>query len=64
MTSFVKELIPHAALHTGFYTTTRDSNGYDPPVLMSLNVDGGPEFNEMLMEGYRELYGYRIWLRK
>lgn len=38
--------------------------GYDPPVLMSLNVDGGPEFNERLMEKYRELYGCRIWLRK
>ena len=37
---------------------------YEPPVLMSLNVDGGPEFNQKLMEKYRDLYGYRIWLRR
>jgi uncharacterized phosphosugar-binding protein len=27
---------------------------------MSANIDEGPEFNEKLMEKYRESYGYRI----
>lgn len=40
------------------------SKGFAPPVLMSANIDGGPEFNEKLMEKYRESYGYRIFLRK
>jgi uncharacterized phosphosugar-binding protein len=40
------------------------SKGFNPPVLMSANIDGGPEFNEKLMEKYRESYGYRILLKK
>jgi len=40
------------------------SKGFTPPVLMSANIDGGPEFNEKLMKNYRESYGYRILLRK
>jgi uncharacterized phosphosugar-binding protein len=40
------------------------NKGFTPPVLMSANIDGGPEFNEKLMEKYRESYGYRILLKK
>lgn len=40
------------------------SRGFTPPVLMSSNIDGGPEFNEKLMEKYKENYGYRIFLKK
>jgi uncharacterized phosphosugar-binding protein len=40
------------------------SKGFTPPVLMSANIDGGPEFNEKLMNQYKESYGYRISLRK
>jgi uncharacterized phosphosugar-binding protein len=36
------------------------NKGFTPPVLMSANIDEGPEFNEKLMEKYRESYGYRI----
>jgi len=40
------------------------SNGFTPPVLMSDNIDGGPEFNQKLKEKYKETYGYRILLKK
>ncbi len=40
------------------------SSGFTPPVLMSDNIDGGPEFNQKLNEKYKESYGYRILLRK
>ena len=30
------------------------SHGYEPPVLMSYNVDGGREYNEKLLEKYAE----------
>ncbi|NPV88044.1 SIS domain-containing protein [Coprothermobacteraceae bacterium] len=38
--------------------------GYEPPVLVSNNVDGGPEYNEKLLHRYLESYGYRIFLRR
>lgn len=40
------------------------SRKFTPPVLMSANIDGGPEFNEKLMEKFKENYGYRILLKK
>jgi uncharacterized phosphosugar-binding protein len=40
------------------------SREFTPPVLMSANIDGGPEFNEKLMEKFKENYGYRILLKK
>ncbi|MGC9125688.1 MAG: SIS domain-containing protein [Caldisericaceae bacterium] len=40
------------------------SKGFEPPVLLSANIDGGPEFNERLMEKYKESVGYRITLKK
>lgn len=40
------------------------ANNFQPPVLMSANIDGGPEFNEKLKEQYKEQYGYRIWINK
>jgi len=40
------------------------SKGFTPPVLMSANVDGGPEFDEKLMEKYKESFVYRILLKK
>jgi len=40
------------------------ANNFEPPVLMSANIDGGPEFNDKLKEKYRDLYGYRIWINK
>jgi uncharacterized phosphosugar-binding protein len=40
------------------------SKGFTPPILMSANINGGPEFNEKLMEQYKESYVYRILLKK
>ena len=40
------------------------ARGFEPPVLLSANIDGGPEYNEKLMEKYKETVGYRILLRK
>jgi len=30
------------------------SKGYTPPVYMSANIDGGPEFNRQLIERYAD----------
>lgn len=40
------------------------NKGFTPPIFMSANIDGGPEYNEKLLNKYRESCIYRILLTK
>jgi uncharacterized phosphosugar-binding protein len=40
------------------------NKGYTPPIFMSANIDGGPEYNEKLFNKYKESFVYRILLTK